>query len=112
MKNLWNKVEKSKSTYIALISIVLVFIMPILFNLFNLGRTNRIVWLFFVINVIFSGFIGWFTRKYQLSFFNLAIFPVIFVISVFVKYGRYGYFLAGIYLVLSILLYFLFDNEN
>ncbi|WP_125588764.1 hypothetical protein [Companilactobacillus jidongensis] len=112
MKNLWNKVEKSKSAYIALISIILVFIMPILFNLFHLGRTNRIIWLFFVINILFAGFIGWFTRKYHLSFFNMVIFPVIFVISVFVKYGKYGYFLSGIYLVLSILIYFLFDNEN
>lgn len=112
MKNIWNKVEKSKTTYIALISIILVFIMPILFNLFHLGRTNRIVWLFFVLNILFAGFIGWFSRKYELSFYNLVIFPVIFVISVFVKYGRYGYFLAGIYLVLSILIYFLFEKEK
>ncbi|TGD23072.1 hypothetical protein EGT49_06975 [Companilactobacillus suantsaicola] len=113
MKKIWNAVEKSKTTYIALISIILVFIMPILFNLFHLGRTNRIIWLFFVINILFAAFIGWFTRKYQLSFFNLVIFPVIFVISVFIKYGRYGYFLSGIYLILSILIYFLFeDKEN
>ncbi|KRL44812.1 hypothetical protein FD29_GL002011 [Companilactobacillus mindensis DSM 14500] len=112
MKNIWKNVEKSKTTYIALISILLVFVMPILFNLFHLGRTNRIIWLFFIINIFFAGFIGWFTRKYQLSFYNLVIFPVIFVISVLVKYGRYGYFLAGIYLVLSILIYFLFEKEK
>ena len=112
MKNIWKMVEKSKTTYITLISIVLVFIMPILFNLFHLGRTNRIIWLFFIINILFAGFIGWFSRKYGLSFYNLVIFPVIFVISVFVKYGRYGYFLAGIYLVLSVLIYFLFEDER
>ncbi|WP_125708285.1 hypothetical protein [Companilactobacillus zhongbaensis] len=110
MKNLWTEIKKSKTTYIALLSVVLVFIMPILFNLFHLGRSNRIIFLFFVINVLFAGFIGWFSKKYSLSFYNLVIFPVIFVISVFVKYGRYGYFLAGIYLVLSILIYFLFDD--
>lgn len=85
--------------------------MPILFNLFNLGRTNRIVYLFFVINIIFSVFMGWFVKKYSLAFYNLVIFPIIFVISVFAKYGRYGYFLADIYLILSILVYFLFDDK-
>lgn len=110
MKNLWTEIKKSKTTYIALLSVVLVFIMPILFNLFHLGRSNRIIFLFFVINVLFAGFIGWFSKKYALSFYNLVIFPVIFVVSVFVKYGRYGYFLAGIYLVLSVLIYFLFDE--
>ncbi|MQS76081.1 hypothetical protein [Companilactobacillus halodurans] len=112
MKNIWKKVEKSKTTYIALISIILVFILPILIKLFHLGRTSRIIWLFFVINIFFAGFIGWFTRKYGLSFYNLFIFPIIFVISVFAKYGRYGYFLTGIYLLLSILIYFLFEKEK
>ncbi|WP_300559285.1 hypothetical protein [Companilactobacillus sp.] len=110
MKNLWTTVKKSKTTYITLISLVLAFIMPILFNVFHLGRSNRIIFLFFVINILFAGFMGWFAKKYSLSFYNLIIFPVIFVISVFAKYGRYGYFLAGIYLVLSILIYFLFDD--
>jgi len=112
VKNIWKIVEKSKTTYITLISILLVFIMPILFNLFHLGRVNRIIWLFFIINIFFAGFMGWFTRKYELSFYNLAIFPVIFVISVFIKYGKYGYFLAGIYLVLSILINLLFEKEK
>lgn len=112
LKNLLKRAEHSKTTYISLISIVLVFIMPIIFNMFHLGKSNRIIWLFFVINIFFSGFIGWFCRKYELSFYNMIIFPVIFVISVFIKYGRYGYFLAGIYLILSILIYFLFDKEN
>ncbi|MCH4008203.1 hypothetical protein [Companilactobacillus sp.] len=110
MKNLWTTVKKSKTTYITLISLVLAFIMPILLNVFHLGRSNRIIFLFFVINILFAGFMGWFAKKYSLSFYNLIIFPVIFVISVFAKYGRYGYFLAGIYLVLSILIYFLFDD--
>ena len=110
MKNLWNEVKKSKTTYIALLSTVLVFLMPIIFNLFHLGRSNRIIFLFFIINIVFSGFIGWFAKKYSMSFYNLVIFPIIFVVSVFAKYGRYGYFLAGIYLVISILIYFLFDD--
>jgi hypothetical protein len=110
LKNLWNEVKKSKTTYIALLSIVLVFLMPIIFNLFHLGRSNRIIFLFFIINILFSGFIGWFAKKYSMSFYNLVIFPIIFVVSVFAKYGRYGYFLAGIYLVISILIYFLFDD--
>ncbi|WP_099974831.1 MULTISPECIES: hypothetical protein [Lactobacillaceae] len=113
MKDLYNRLSKSKTVYMFLTALILVFILPLIFTVFHISQSDRIIWLFFIVNIIFSGFTGWFAHKYELSFYNLIIFPLIFIISVFIQHGQYGYYLAGIYLVISLLIYFVFNqNKN
>ncbi|MFD1465756.1 hypothetical protein ACFQ4L_06745 [Lapidilactobacillus mulanensis] len=88
------------------------FVLPLLSNLFGVSKAHRILYLFLVIDPLIAFLISWFIRHYQLNFFWLFLFPAAFAISVWWRFAKYNYWLAGIYLVLSLIFYLLIPRRH
>ena len=89
----------------------IMIIVPLLSQFHLLTRTNRINWVFLIINNLIAMAIGRYIRINKLSFWTFLIFPLVFVLETIIKYGVYGYTFALVYLVVEALAYALTDNR-
>ncbi|KRK38461.1 hypothetical protein FC62_GL000147 [Amylolactobacillus amylotrophicus DSM 20534] len=62
-------------------------------------------WIFIALNFLISYFIGYWVKKQRLNIFWLLFWPVVFSVTVLIRYADYNYFFGLIYLVLSVLGY-------
>lgn len=112
MKNKIKQLSHEPIFKLALASIVWIMILvPLLGALHIVGRTFRISIIFLIINIIFSVLIGHFVKLKQFKLYLITIFPIIFVLQVIIRYGKYGYFFGAIYLLVSLLSYILTNKE-
>lgn len=87
--------------YLSLFSVLFALVM----GLFGLKVPLRVGWIFIALNFLISYFIGYWVKKQRLSIFWLLFWPVVFSVTVLIRYADYNYFFSLIYLVLSVLGY-------
>ncbi|GEL14056.1 hypothetical protein FC15_GL001627 [Lapidilactobacillus concavus DSM 17758] len=97
-----------------LIALVLIscFVLPLISSWLHVSVAHRILYLFLVIDSLVALSISWMIRHWQLSFLWLFLFPVMFAISVWWRLAKYNYWLAGLYLILSLIGYLLLAPQN
>ncbi|APT17841.1 MULTISPECIES: hypothetical protein [Amylolactobacillus] len=87
--------------YLSLFSVLFALVM----GLFGLKVPLRVGWIFIALNFLISYFIGYWVKKQRLNIFWLLFWPVVFSVTVLIRYADYNYFFGLIYLVLSVLGY-------
>lgn len=98
----------TKQVLIVILTVLIVsFVLPLLSNFIGISKVHRIIYLFLVINPIVSVVISWLVRHFNMNFTWLFLFPVVFAFSIWWRFAKYNYWLAGLYLVLSLIFYLL-----
>lgn len=91
---------------IVIISLILGAGLPNIFNAMNISATNKVIWLFFVINFIGAFVLGWFMKLIFAPRWMVLIFPIIFALNTFLlrtNNHEYAYYLASTYLLVSVI---------
>ncbi|MFD0897626.1 hypothetical protein [Loigolactobacillus binensis] len=88
-----------------LFSFIVTWLLPLSFHWLAVAKVTRIAVLFIIVNMLAAIAVGIFLANRHLAGWWLVIFPGIFAIIVYLMYGKYGYWFAGIYLFLSYLAY-------
>ncbi|GAP02189.1 permease of the drug/metabolite transporter superfamily [Fructobacillus pseudoficulneus] len=106
MRNLLNKLSHSALFYNLLVMVVITVILPYLADQFDWSDISQVVWLFFVLNGGFALYFGYQIRKQGMRFYWIFAQALLFAI-VTTWLGEwvdneYGYYLAGLYLVLTV----------
>lgn len=96
---------KHPSVQVILLSFIITWVLPLIFHWLTIPKVIRIGALFIVVNMLAAIVLGLYLAKRHLAGWWLFIFPGLFAGIVYLMYGRYGYWFAGIYLILSYLAY-------
>ena len=84
---------------------ILALLVPYLVNQVKLLNTNfKIIVVFFIINLIYSVYAGAYLRKNGAFWYLLLVWPILFLISVWllINSRQYGYYLAALYLIVEL----------
>ncbi|MFD1485600.1 hypothetical protein ACFQ5J_10200 [Lacticaseibacillus baoqingensis] len=95
--------SKSNAGIIVYVNIILTFIMPWLFKLIGASVAMRVGLLFFVIDGLWSLWIGHLMRKAHLPWWYSLLLPLLFGIMVFLRFAKYNYWFLPIYWLLTML---------
>lgn len=87
--------------YLSFISVILAFVL----RLFGLKVPLRVGYIFVGLNFLISYFIGYWIKKENINLFWFLFWPLLFAVTVFVRYADYNYFFSLIYLLISALGY-------
>ncbi len=98
----------SKSVLLTILMVLVAsFGLPLLSNFIGISKVHRIIYLFLLVNPLLSISISWLVRRFNLNVLWLFFFPIVFAISIWWRFAKYNYWLAGIYLILSLIVYLL-----
>lgn len=110
-----NKTKKilSKQVLIVVLTVLIAsFALPLLSSLIGISKVHRIIYLFFVVNPLITILISWLIRHFKMSVLWLFFFPIVFAVSVWWRFAKYNYWLAGIYLILGLIFYLLMADKT
>ncbi|KRL85398.1 hypothetical protein [Lacticaseibacillus pantheris] len=88
---------------VILTSVVMAFVAPYIFKLLHMAVAWRVGLLFIVLDSIFAWWIGRQIKQHQLPWWTIIVFPILFALMVFLRFTKYDYWMAPIYLVISAL---------
>ncbi|MFD1318414.1 hypothetical protein [Loigolactobacillus zhaoyuanensis] len=90
---------------IILFSLIVTWLLPLAFHWLAVAKVIRIAVLFIAVNMLVAIALGIYLANRHFAIWWLLIFPLLFAAIIFLMYGRYGYWFAGTYLILSYLAY-------
>lgn len=86
-------------------TLVACFGLPLLSTLIGISKARRILWLFLIIDPILTAVFAALIKRQTLPFWWNFLFPVVFTASIWWRFAKYNYWLAGVLLVLSVIFY-------
>ncbi|MFC6171325.1 hypothetical protein [Loigolactobacillus jiayinensis] len=90
---------------VILFSLIVTWLFPLAFHWLAVAKVIRIAALFIIVNMVAAIAVGIYLANRHLAIWWVLIFPVVFAGIIYLMYGRYGYWFAGTYLILSYLAY-------
>lgn len=88
-----------------LFSLIITWLLPLIFHWLAVAKVIRIAVLFIVVNMVAAIALGIYLANRHFAIWWLLIFPGLFTGIIYLRYGHYGYWFAGAYLILSYLAY-------
>lgn len=86
-------------------TLVACFGLPLLSTLIGISKARRILWLFLIIDPTLTAVFAALIKRQTLPFWWIFLFPVVFTASIWWRFAKYNYWLAGVLLVLSVIFY-------
>ncbi|MFD1411871.1 hypothetical protein [Lapidilactobacillus gannanensis] len=86
-------------------TLVACFGLPLLSTLIGVSKAMRILWLFLIIDPLLTMAIAAIIKRQALPIWWIFLFPVVFTASIWWRFAKYNYWLAGVLLMLSLIIY-------
>ncbi len=86
-------------------TLVACFGLPLLSTLIGVSKAMRILWLFLIIDPLLTMTIAAIIKRQALPIWWIFLFPVVFTASIWWRFAKYNYWLAGVLLMLSLIIY-------
>lgn len=86
-------------------AVVACFGLPLLTSVLGVSKVHRIIYLFLILDPLLTAGIAAIIKRQSLAPWWLLLFPAVFALSIWWRFAKYNYWLAGIFLLLSIIIY-------